>query len=162
MRAGTQEGFSIVELIIAVAIAAIAGAIAMPAFHNFTENKKLKSAARALESDFFELKERAIAENRQFRLTINVVPNNYTTERCGAVAQSPCAGWEPPTVRDFSAIGTNIAIAGAPNTTETQYTFQTRGTATPGTVRLILTNRPSWAEITTNITGRTYVRFDLQ
>lgn len=161
MKRERQRGFSLPEVLIVIGLMSIVGMIAISSFRGYVVNRSLKSAARALEADFFELKERAIAENRQFRLTINVVPNNYTIERCGAVAQSPCAGWEPPTVRDFSAFGANIAIDG-PNTTATQYTFQTRGTVTFGTVRLGLTNRPSWAEITTNITGRTYVRFNLQ
>lgn len=146
-----QKGFSLVEIFVIIAIAMIVAAIAIPSLQSYAVNRSLKSAARDVESDFLELRERAISENTQYRMTFNIGGNNYTLEQPpGTVIQT----------KSPLTFGTDIRLNGA-GTTATQYDFQTRGTVTNGNVQLI-NGRGSTATIVTNITGRTSVQFVMQ
>ncbi|MDI6727736.1 MAG: prepilin-type N-terminal cleavage/methylation domain-containing protein [Thermodesulfovibrionales bacterium] len=151
MKYRGQEGFSLVELLVTIGIIAVVAAIAIPQLQSYATNSRLKSAARDVMGDIFLYKERAIAENRQYRITFNIGGNTYTIEQPpGTIIQT-----KTPTT-----FGNDIRISNV-GTTETVYTFQTRGTVNAGTVVLI-NDRGSTATITTNITGRTSVQFNLQ
>ncbi|MEA1935901.1 MAG: prepilin-type N-terminal cleavage/methylation domain-containing protein, partial [Thermodesulfobacteriota bacterium] len=63
MKKFTEKGFTLVELMITVALIAIMALIAVPAFQRHAINANLKSATRDIASDFLLLKERAISEN---------------------------------------------------------------------------------------------------
>jgi Tfp pilus assembly protein FimT len=134
-------------------------AIAIPQLQNYATNSRLKSAARDIMGDFFLYKERAISENRMYRIIFNVGANNYTIEQCNATGSS-CAAWTVIQTKTPASFGSNISING-PGTTVTTYIFQPRGTVTNGTLRLI-NNRNSTATITINITGKVSVQFNMQ
>jgi len=153
------RGFTLMELIITLALLAIVALIAVPSFQRIAINSNLKTAVRDIASDFALYKERAIAENLMYRISLNVAGNSYQLQQCNNPG-SPCGGWTPIQNKNLSAYANDI-IFDSVNTTQTNYTFQTRGTVNMGTVALG-NSRNSTATITTNITGRTNVQFNLQ
>jgi prepilin-type N-terminal cleavage/methylation domain-containing protein len=156
---GTRKAFTVVELVITLAILGIVAAIAIPAFQRYAINGNLKAAARDITSDVALLTERAVAENRMYRITLDVGSNSYTLRQCNALG-SPCPSWAPMQVKNF--MGSESDISFDPGATPvTDYFFQARGTVTNGS--LVLRNsRGSTATITINVTGRQNVQFNLQ
>jgi prepilin-type N-terminal cleavage/methylation domain-containing protein len=145
-----QRGFTLIELIITLALIIIMGALAVPFFQSYAINTNLKSAARDIQSDFSSLKGRAIAENTTFSITFNVANNNYLIQQGGVTIQTKTPSYFARDIRI-----TSVTFPGS------TITFQTRGTASAGTLNLI-NSRNSTATITTTISGRTYVQFNLK
>jgi prepilin-type N-terminal cleavage/methylation domain-containing protein len=146
----SQQGFTLIECVIAITIISIVIAIAIPSFQKYAINGNLKAATRDITSDFSSLKGRAIAENTTFSITFNVANNNYLVQQGGVTIQTKTPAYF---ARDIRITG--ITFPGS------TITFQTRGTASAGTLNLI-NSRNSTAAITTNITGRTNVQFNMQ
>lgn len=155
-----QKGFSLVEVLITIAIIIIVAAIAIPMLQGYAINRNLRSAAREIVGDFFIYKERAISENRRYRINFNVAANNYIIEQCNT-AGSSCAAYTVIQTKSPTAFGNDIRIINAAFGANSTINFQTRGTTEAGNV--VLTNsRGSTATIITNITGRAGVQFNLQ
>jgi len=153
-------GFTLIEVIIVIAILAIVLAIAYPSFQRIAINNNLKTAARDLAADFALLKERSIAEFRMYRLVIDVNNNNYTLQQCGNQG-SVCNGWNQVGAKNLSNIAPDITFD-AGNTDQTDFRFQTRGTMTPAGNVGITNSRGSRAMIRINLTGRSSVEFSMQ
>jgi prepilin-type N-terminal cleavage/methylation domain-containing protein len=157
-----QKGFSLVEVLITIGIIAIVAAIAIPNLQRYATNSRLKSAARDIMGDIFIGKERAISENRRYRIAFNIAPaNTYTVEQCNNTGSSCTTGYSVIQTKTPTTFGNDIRITNAAFGANSIINFQTRGTTEAGNV--VLTNgRNSTATITTNITGRTSVRFNMQ
>ncbi len=153
------RGYTLMELVITMVIIAIVGLIAVPSFQRIAINSNLKTAVRDLASDFALHKERAVAENRMYRIVLNVGGGNYDIQQCGATG-SVCGGYNSIQVKNLVQYANDIIFdSGA--TTVTTYSFQTRGTVTNGTI-VLRNGRNSAGTITINLTGRTNVQFNLQ
>jgi prepilin-type N-terminal cleavage/methylation domain-containing protein len=159
IRTIRQGGFTITEIMIVLALLSIVALIALPSFHHLAVNGHLKSAARDLASDVALLKERALAENRMYRITLNLGAGTYTLHQCSA-SGSPCASWDPMQIKNFMGFAGNIGFDSGV-TTVTDYSFQPRGIATSGTIAL-RNGRGSRAAITISASGRQHVQFNLQ
>jgi len=154
-----QKGITFVELLITLTILAIVAAIAIPTFQRYAINGNLKAAARDITSDIGLLKERAIAENRMYRIALSIGSNNYTLQQCNVLG-SPCTAWTTIQVKNLSGYASDISFdSGA--TTVTDYFFWPRGTATDGTI-VLRNSRGSTSTITINVMGRQNVQFNLQ
>lgn len=160
MKYRGQEGFSLVELLVTIGIIAVVAAIAVPQLQAYVTNSRLKSAARDIMGDIFLCKERAIVENRQYRIAFNI-GGTYTVEQCNNTGSSCTAGYSVIQTKTPTTFGNDIRITSAAFGVNSTINFQTRGTTESGNI--VLTNgRNSTATITTNITGRASVQFNLQ
>jgi prepilin-type N-terminal cleavage/methylation domain-containing protein len=151
-RTRTAEGFSLIELIIAVGLVAIVSAIAVPQFQRYSANTDLKAAAREVSGDISNTKQAAVGENvNAYRLSFNVAGNNYSLSR----TDTGVTLW----TKSFASFGSGIRIESVNFGGGSVIAFDKRGTTTStlGSVRLInkiLTK----AKVTVNITGKTYVQ----
>ena len=144
------------ELVIVMALIAIVAGIAYPSFQKYAINARLKAAARDIMGDFGNAKALAAADsqNRDYEVVFNQGNNTYSLRPVGG---SIILTKSPANFASDIRIGPNAPnFGGVP-----VVNFSTRGTCTAGTVDLI-NARGSKAEITTTITGRTYVEFDLK
>lgn len=150
-------GFSLVEMMIVIAVLGIVLAIAAPNFTVYRDNTNLREAARDISSDIQLCRQRAVAENVSYRITF--AANTYTMQRQTAPGS---AAWEDVATKTIGGGNALISLIAVPSFfpggTAT-LTFQTRGTSGNGTIRLRHANRPLIAEITTTVTGRVHVQY---
>lgn len=76
---GRAGGFTLTEIIVALAIIAILTAIAIPNWSTLLPTYALNSAARQVQAELHRLKSRAVAENANFRLVFS--GTTYTLEK---------------------------------------------------------------------------------
>ena len=160
----TSKGFSLVELIIVMAIIGIVLAIASPSFYKYRQNTNLKEAARDLAGDISFWRQTSVAENVRYRIVFDQPSNSYTIQR-----ESPANSGTYVDVSTKSPASISSAIiimdgASAPSFTGgvAYITIQPRGTMSAGTVSLQHTSRLSTSTITTNLMGKVNVTYDLK
>jgi prepilin-type N-terminal cleavage/methylation domain-containing protein len=98
MKRKHSPGFTVVELIIVIAIMAICSAIAMPDIATFASGYKLKAAAREVATDLQLTRLLAVKENKTFQVIFG--SNSYQVIRLsdGSVAKSRSFGLEYPDI----------------------------------------------------------------
>jgi hypothetical protein len=133
--------------------------MALPSFQRMAINGNLKSAARDLASDFFNLRQRSMAENRMYRIPLNIGGNSYTLRQCDNTG-TVCGGYSTTLTKNLTSVAADIAFdAGA--TTVADFFIQPRGVVTNGIV-VLRNSRGSTATINVSATGRANVQFNLQ
>ncbi len=90
-----SNGFSLVELIVAIGMMAILMAIAVPPFISWRENIKYRQVASGLMALMREAKNTAISTNREQRIAIDVANNSYQHQQGDRAANS--ANWDAST-----------------------------------------------------------------
>jgi prepilin-type N-terminal cleavage/methylation domain-containing protein len=138
------KGFTLVEMVIVIAIIAVLLTIAPSMFTAFQQRTNLREAAGALAEDMKLAKQRAVAENVNYTITFDVSNNSYIIQ-----------GGTYNVQKKLSDFGKGISIlsqsySGGNSGT---ITFQTRGTCSAGTITLRNTLNSQIA-ITTNLMGR--------
>jgi prepilin-type N-terminal cleavage/methylation domain-containing protein len=158
MKKKYAGGFSIVELMVVVAIIGVMGAVASMAWQRYAANANLKTAARDLVSEIQSCKTKAISESRDILIIYSTGPNSGSWIKDYPIT-TIIRGY-----RSFSTsygYGIKISSVSFGGTYSNAPLFQARGTSSAGT--LTMTNsRGSTATITTNITGKAYVTFAMQ
>jgi prepilin-type N-terminal cleavage/methylation domain-containing protein len=163
------KGFSLVELLIAMALLGILSAIASFAWSHYNANLKLKAAARKVVADIVRYKNNAVAEQRDYTITFNVAANQYTIS---ADANDALPAFNPPPVTPLTAAmvdadahltSVNIPSSAGANVVKLLQRGMLQLTGTdPGIITIQNSLAiPSTATINVYPNGRAYVTFDL-
>jgi type II secretion system protein H len=156
-RIKVDRGFTLTELLIVLSLITIVGLMAVPSFQRMAVNGNLRTAARDLASDFFHLRQRAMAENRMYRIPLDIAGNNYTLQQCNNTG-SVCAGYATTLTKNLTSVAADITFDGG-GTNEVDFLIQPRGMATAGII-VLRNGRGSTATINVNATGRANVQFN--
>lgn len=130
MKAKLQKGFTLIELMIVVAIISILALVALPAYQNYVLKSKLTEATAMLDADKTAVAVAYQANNNQFPLTANppfstTVPLNakivsaitYTSTSAGPATIVLTLGGTPATATGNGAIdGKFMGFSGAGQT----------------------------------------------
>jgi len=160
-RIDDRQGWSLIEMMIVIAIIGVVAAFSVPTFRNYVRNQNLKTAAQEISSDFFIYRERALAEGKTYRIVFDDVGNQYTIDERTALG--------PPVVYTTlqtkriaaSATATDGIVIDTSAANTLIFTFQSRGTISSGTINLRNAIN-STAAITVNFPSKTYVVYNLQ
>lgn len=104
-----RDGFTLTEIIVAIAIISILAAIAIPNWSTLLPNYALNSAARQVQSELHKLKSRAVSENASFHLFFSTT-TSYIIEKKPSGGSYTATG-ESRTLPD------GITLAGTSDTT---------------------------------------------
>jgi len=77
----TQEGYTLLELIISFAIAGVLTTLAVPSFHTLLANHRLEGAAQRLVSDLRLARQTAISEGVTTTVQLNPDEDSYILEK---------------------------------------------------------------------------------
>ena len=129
------SGFTLLELIVAIAIASVVTGIAIPSFLSWMPTLRLSSGARQVAMDLQVARMKAISQNASNTVTFNVSAGTYTFT-LGSDA------------RNLGELYPGISIASAPNPT-----FTPRGTASAA-VTITLSNGSAQKLVCVKTVGR--------
>jgi type IV pilus assembly protein PilE len=152
------KGFSLVEMLITIALIGIISTIAVYSWQRYVTNNNLRSAARDVAADIVLFKQRAVSESRPYQITFNGGTNNYDIQQWNAGTGT----FDIIQTKTCSALGSDVSIL---NTTFVgdQVAFLPRGILSGLGGRVRLTNsRNSVAQIIVNTTGKTHVECAMQ
>ena len=149
-RKHSPKGFSLVELLVVIALIAIVTRVSLPAFWAYTAKTNLKTAVREVMGDLANAKQRAVEENLDlYRLTFDVSGSTYVLSRTdtGAI-------W----TKSVASLARGVSIESVSFSGGSVVSFNKRGTVSAGNVTL-KNGLGAKAKISINITGRTYVEY---
>jgi prepilin-type N-terminal cleavage/methylation domain-containing protein len=118
MDSKSRHGYSLIELVVAVTLAGILAAIALPSWNKLLPSYQLDSSARQFQSELHNIKMRAATENVGFQLVYANGAAAYTIQR------------------DSAVLVTKPLPAGVIVTSAGTISFSPRGTASANRIRL--------------------------
>ncbi len=130
MHNSRQAGFTLIELMMTLVIAAILISVAVPSFREFRTNQQIKLTGQSLQSAFQLARTEAIKRSADVFVTANgnwqsgwivTTSNSRTYAECTAAATADC-------LQVFAGASTTSIV---PSTAATQVTYSRTGRPTP-------------------------------
>jgi len=145
-----QRGFTLIEVIVVMAIMGVVSAIGIPAFSDWREKQAVRSATQALIAHLKQARIKAVADNRS--VSISFTQTSYTFD-ADTTGNGSCGLCKNEAV-SFSQFANNLTISSAATRT-----FSSRGTANSGNITIATTtiDGPS-KKIIVNVIGRAYIQ----
>lgn len=103
-----RRGYTLLEIVLVLAIIAITGALAVPMLENMLAGDKLVSAADMVKSRLSEMQSRAREEGRAYKFTFTESGDSFRIEPC-----QDCAGGTMDSAPIEDKLPTNITFKGA-------------------------------------------------
>ena len=153
-----SDGFSVMELLVTIAIIAIVAGIAYPSLNRMASNGYLRSAARDIMADIATVKEGAMAYNQQITIPFDTNANTYTVP----VFPPKADGTWTTTTKTPVSFSPGIQLTGVAFGAGSTITCLSRGTLNQGGNITLRNSRGSTATIICLVSGRTYVQFAMQ
>ena len=93
MNCTSARGFSLMEMLMALAVMAVLAAIAVPMMSNALKYEKISGDARDISNDISVAKMRAAAKFTQARIYADLSGNQYRLQTCNDPTTLPCQAW---------------------------------------------------------------------
>jgi type IV fimbrial biogenesis protein FimT len=149
MKIFKKSGFTLIEMIIVIAIMGIVSAISAPNLFNYMAERRLNGAARMVMSDLLAARQSAVTENNNFKIFFNANQHTYTVLDDNNNDGSITSG-EATQVKDIQRDYYDVTCSST-----TDPVFAPRGTSTNGaTVTLTSTRTGGSKYVKVAWTGR--------
>jgi type IV fimbrial biogenesis protein FimT len=156
VKVTTTRGFSLVEVLVVIAILAIVLTIAVPNFKKYIHNTNLKSAGRELAGDILNIKQTAVAQGVNYKVLLSQSGNNYIIVK-GGPNSNDVYDYANEINKTPSSFASYVTINSV-NYTSDQIVFKPRGTTSAGNITLI-NDIGSTMKITSNLMGKVSVDY---
>ncbi|NOQ14337.1 MAG: prepilin-type N-terminal cleavage/methylation domain-containing protein [Methyloprofundus sp.] len=123
-------GFTLIELMLVVAIAGLLASVAVPSFSKLLERNKLKEAVEGLKSDMMWMRTETVKRSCNLRVTFDKDAWSYTIFRAAGECDCPSGGGDcnNKVVTGSQYAGVSMSSAAFSGGTSTFFDFR-RGTA---------------------------------
>jgi type II secretion system protein H len=151
MKRFNKTGFSLIELMIVIAIMAIISAIAAPNFMHYMAERRLSGAARMVMSDLMAARQKAVTQNNEFKVFFDASNHEYTILDDNNGNGAADTG-EATEVRDIHRDYYDVTFTASGNPI-----FFPRGTASNKKVTLVSSRTGVMKYVKVAITGRVMI-----
>ena len=148
----STRGFSLIEVLIVIAILGVVSSMAVLAWQRFVGNNHLRTAAGDLVADIALYRQKAVGQNDNYTISFEMGNNSYTITNDDTGVSNPS--------KSPSAFGSGCALS-AVTFPANEIKVQSRGLLTNGTITLT-NSRDSTATIKISSAGRTDTQFAMQ
>jgi type IV fimbrial biogenesis protein FimT len=148
MKTLKKNGFTLLELLIVIAIMAIVSTIAVPRVTYYMAERRLNGAARMVMSDLMMARQKAVTQNNRFKVFFNTNNHGYTILDDDNGDGTASTG-EAVEAKDIHPEYYDVTFSASANPV-----FSPRGTAFGATVTLNSSKTGGYRCVMVHLTGR--------